>query len=269
MPKPDLETLLLSPEDVRAIAYIDVDGTALREKNENSWKNESWFLLTKGFGANISDHIKIYSEFRANITQNQVEDKKLHDQMVSELLEIWREGWGGDITIVELTAACRAIKERVSEELKAAVRELVSNKILVIMGTGGFELAAKAIAESLDLEEQSVGEITEYWFGNTEFIFNGDGILTGFEHNKDVSGRKAIQADEKTREIFETIGREVPVFAVGDSLSDLGLFTRADIDGVAFNSTDGHLRMAATAIETDWPGVTSAVLAKLALKQDS
>lgn len=250
----------LSPEDIRAIFFVDVDGTALKEEFSNGWKNESWFLLTLGFGAKIEDHIRIYSKYRKSITHDLKTDKKLHDQMVADLLEIWTKAWGGNITEIVLIAACNSIRKRISEEFKESIKELIEKKILVIIGTGGFELAAQAIAEELNLKEQLIEKAIDYWFGNTKFIFE-KGILKSFEHNKDVPGRKAEQADGIAREIFKIIGKEVPVFAVGDGISDLIIF--AHYYGIAFNAGSEELRMAAMAEATDWSGVTNALLAKL------
>jgi phosphoserine phosphatase len=260
---------MINPE---AIAFIDIDGTALRKegKDSNYWENESWFLLTAGFGASIEEHKNIYGEYRDGITHDDKADQKLHDQMSQKLIELWKKSWGANITIKDLLAVCLVIKEHLSEEFKTAIAELISNNILVIAGTSGFELAAQAIAEALNLNEQSIEENgdnkkLEYWFGNTEFLFNKRGGLTKFKHDKDLPGRKVKQAQEKITKITSLIGKEIPVIAVGDGPSDLGLFFL--YYGIAFQPTNTNVNLAAQAKAENWNEVVTSALLYLKEKE--
>jgi len=253
-------------EDTEAVLLIDVDGTALSKEGDDNgdWETESWFLLTVAFGADRNEHKRIYGEYLSGITHHPEKDKHLHDKMASDLIGIWLEAWkkkGWDhISREDLGLVCEIIKEKISQELKDGVEKLIANNILVVMGTGGFELAAKAISEALGLEEQIAedGDELEFWFGNTKFIFKDDVLLT-FEHDKDVPGTKFRQAQEKMAEITQIIGREVPVITVGDGFSDLALFIYYQM-GIAFRQTDDKLMLAARASADNWEEVVDEAL---------
>ncbi|MBU1885094.1 hypothetical protein KKE34_00625 [Patescibacteria group bacterium] len=254
---------VLNPEKVQAIVCIDVDGTILRKEGDNhKWENESWLLLTAGFGASVETHQEIYGRYRKKITLHKKNDQILHDRMVKELITLWKNAWGPTITREVLAGACRMIQNQIAEEFKATVEELVSNRILVLIGTGGFELAAQAIAEALNLEKQFGKEADKYnlkyWFGNTQFIFDENDILIGFEHDKNIPARKATQATQKIHHIFKILNREVPVFAVSDGLSDFVLF--ASTYGIAFHASDENFILAAEAKTNDWKTVAKIIL---------
>ena len=59
----------LKPEEIRALAFIDVDQTLVEGEDGQFWQGESWLLLTAAFTASIDTHIEIFSRFRALVTE--------------------------------------------------------------------------------------------------------------------------------------------------------------------------------------------------------
>lgn len=257
----------LNPEDVQAIALIDVDQTLIRGpegKKDQEWQGESWFLLTDALKADINEHIKIFTDFRNAVNGDEAEDRELHNKMAHQLIDLWEKSWGKPITKTDLEDVCELIKGKVSKKAQEAMVELIKNGILPIVATGGIEDIAQSIAHLLKLNEIIIGDISlsnfDMWFGNTEFIFNEDNILINFYHKKDIIGHKGEQAERKIKELIELLGldKDIPIIAVGDGKSDLALFLK--YLGIAFKPTSNDLKMEAKSVAENWPRVVIQIL---------
>jgi phosphoserine phosphatase len=258
----------LAKEDIRAISIVDIDQTLLRyegDEKDQEWQGESWFLLTAAFKASISQHMEIFGAFRNEVNGNKDVDGELHDEMALSLINLWEESWGKPITRIALEAVCEYIKMKVSVEAQKAIADLIEHGILVIIGTGGFENSAQAIASLFELQEVVARDVDSpdinMWFGNTEFIFDENDILVTFHHKKDVIGYKRMQADKKIKELIDSLGLEddIPLIAIGDGKSDMALFWK--YFGIALRPTDNDLKMAAEAVVDNWEQAVAQALA--------
>ncbi len=270
----------LGREDIRAISLVDIDQTLIEGEGGHGWMGESWLLLTAGFKAKTDAHIEIYTEFiqkvrKANGDKDMVEEA--HTEMTLELINLWEESNGVPITRRRLELVCKFIATKVKEEAKKAIGELLANGVLPVIGTGGFQDSARTLANLFELqsaiEDDLDNEELDLWFGNTEFIFDGndpDSVLVTFHHESSVIEHKRDQAKAKIQEIIETLelDDQIPVYAVGDGKSDLGVFLMERVRGVAFKPTNNDLEDVAKISVFDWASAVKFILDDLVNLED-
>jgi hypothetical protein len=263
-------------KDIKGIAIIDVDWTLIFDSEntgENAWRNETWYLLTVGLCGEegIEGLRKIYGDYLTQVNQlrdDQVEEKQqLHDEMATKLIKLW-EGHvdGGKVKLKHLLAAQRIIENKISEsnEVKQAVYELISEQILVIIGSGSYELAAEAIARVLELNRQTqifnLPTDTEYHFGNTVFHFDENDNLITFTHEPDVPHHKFLQTQQHIKQILLGVGKtevDIPIFIIGDGDSEKELFKH--YFGIGKNVRKDEIKRAVKEIAETWSDINKII----------
>jgi len=187
---------------IKAVIF-DIDGTLSPDI--------SWTKLTLRLGHSVPHHMWIYEKFKSG--------KLEYNEAKKALLSLW-------------TASGSLSRSRLEEMFKnwtlkddaiPIFQYLKSKNYITCLITGSMDLFAQVIA-------QRVG--ADFWYANTDLIWDGDNHLKDFIYEINASDKKLRQLQEFCKRNSLKLNECV---AVGDDKNDIGLF-QATKNGIVIES---------------------------------
>jgi len=192
----------MSEHKFKAVIF-DIDGTLSLEI--------SWLAFTKGLGASVDDHLKIYKDLKTATVS--------YEQSKEELLTMWKKTGKANKEFISSLFEKWPLKN----EAKEIMSYLKEHGFMTCLITGSIDLYAKIIAKRLEVDN---------YYANTEFIWDQNGYLADFHYYREQSKKKVEQFLE-----FCRISNLQPkdCLIVGDDDNDIELFTLTG-NGIAVHS---------------------------------
>lgn len=171
---------------------FDVDGTLTPEV--------SWPAMTKGLGASVEEHIKIYNNF--------VEERISYEEAKGKLLVLWQST--GNANKEFLLSLFTNLPLR--PEAKQVIDYLKSRGYLICLLSGGVDLHVQEVARKLEVDS---------YLTSAELVWDSQGNLVDFHY--------AIRQGQRKLEQFLEFCRAHGIdsqkcVVVGDDINDLELF---------------------------------------------
>lgn len=179
---------------------LDIDGTLTQEI--------SWTGITRILGASEKFHTDLFERF----VQREISYEDAKDQLIG----LWRStGCATKVNFEKMFAAWP-----LQPKADTLVRHLKKQGYQICLITGSVDLFAEIIAKRLAID---------YWFANTELVWNQSGELIDLHYVQDQSVMKL----EQLKQFISTQNLNVMnCAAIGDSSNDVAIF-RATKHGIA------------------------------------
>ena len=188
---------------------LDIDGTLT--------PTVSWLAFTEGLGGNVSEHSRIFEDFKNG--------KTTYTDAKKELIELWRATGKADRVSVT--------KQFESWELFPGVEEAVAMLVAnykVCLITVHLTFRAEVLAKRLDITN---------WYANTTLHWDSDDVIVDMDYTLDQATKKLEHLNQYCKD--QGISPE-GCMAVGDSDNDVKLF-EATRNGMAVGDAPEELLM--------------------------
>jgi phosphoserine phosphatase len=179
------------PKQPRALV-VDIDGTL--------WSSNSWLELTKGLGADVNKHTRIFSEYKNG--------RISYPESKTQLIGLW-QGTGN------------ANKPFVTKLLKSWKLDARSYDLINLLKSRGFKTSI--ITSSFDLWAGEVSSTlnTDEFYYNTKTLWDDNNELIDYDYNLDQTGKKLSQFNSFCHK-YDLKPEDCLV--IGDGENDIELF---------------------------------------------
>lgn len=150
-------------KEFEAVVF-DIDGTLTPEI--------SWTALTRDIGATVDHHISIYQDF--------MDQKTTYEESKEKLLKLWQETGNANKQFL-----IRLFEQwPIRDEAVEIINHLKSKECTICLITGSMDLYAEVMARRLGVD---------FYFANTELVWDGEGNLIDFHYHRDQAKKKLEQ----------------------------------------------------------------------------